>query len=191
MHERDVEFEQLMEGVKNGSEEAVRRLLDVYADAVFRSVRRRLHRSLRTRLDSEDFVQAVWASFFAHRSKIEEFEKSEQLVAFLARVASNKVIEECRRYLDTQKHDIKREQRLEAGETERPPDLAAREPSPSAVAMANEQWLRLLEGQPIHYQRIVEMRALGATYEEIARELGMNERNVRRFIQKLSQRMLS
>jgi RNA polymerase sigma factor (sigma-70 family) len=190
MHLEQSEFEKLMHDVRGGSEEAVRRLLDEYGSHIYRAVRRRLNKTLRVRVDSQDFVQAVWASFFAHRSRILEFDGPEQLIAFLGKVATNKVIEECRHHLTTQKNDMNRERRLEDSGLFTSQSLVNPGPSPSQVAIAREQWDRLLEGQPEHYQRIVELRSVGATYDEIALELGMNERNVRRFIHKLSQRLL-
>ena len=61
-------------------------------------VRRQLPRLLRSRFDSLDFLQSVWGSFFRRmRTSPTEFEDSRHLVAFLARAAKNKVIDEYRR----------------------------------------------------------------------------------------------
>ncbi|NQT11376.1 MAG: helix-turn-helix domain-containing protein [Planctomycetes bacterium] len=63
--------------------------------------------------------------------------------------------------------------------------LAADQPSPSQVAIADELWTRLLRGRPEHHQRILELRREGNTHQQIADRLGVNERTVRRVIRSL------
>ena len=60
--------------------------------------------------------------------------------------------------------------------------LAARQPSPSEVAVAEELWARLLRGLPEHHRQILELRRDGNTHQQIADRLGLNERTVRRVI---------
>ena len=87
-------------------------------------VRRQLPRLLRSRFDSLDFLQSVWGSFFRRvRSGPTEFEDSRHLVAFLARAAKNKVIDEYRRAA-SRKQDMHREEPLWA-DGDRPTELAA------------------------------------------------------------------
>jgi RNA polymerase sigma-70 factor (ECF subfamily) len=186
---RDAEFEVLLERVREGSEPAIQVLVDTYGDHVRRVVRRRLNKSLRPKFDSLDFVQSMWASFFEHRSQIAEFDSPEALAGYLARIVSNKVIEQCRRYLQTEKHNVNRERSLngpDGGESFQPSSPRS---TPSEVFSAKEQWQRLLENQPPHYQRMVRLRAEGATLPEIANELGVDEKTVRRVLQRLLKRL--
>ena len=186
---RDAEFEVLLGRVRAGSEQAIQQLVDIYGNHVRRVVRRRLNKSLRAKFDSLDFVQSMWASFFEHRSQIAEFNSPEALAGYLGRIAGNKVIEQCRRYLQTEKHDVNRERSLhEAGAGEWLQPTSPRS-SPSEVVCAKEQWQRLLENQPAHYQRMVRLRAEGAAYTEIAAELGVDESTVRRVLQRLLKRL--
>ncbi len=185
MLEHQEKFAFLMAGVRSGSEESVRELLDLYGDHIYRAVRRRLNQQMRSKFDSQDFVQAVWASFFANLPVITHFSRPESLVAFLARVASNKVIDECRRRMQTQKADVTRERSVESTNASPRVSLATTEPSASEVAIANEQWGLLVKGQPPHYRRILELRAKGATNDEIADQLDLSEKTVRRVIRKL------
>src|SRR5258707_9658986 len=84
--------------IQAGDEAAARELLARYEAEVRLVVRRQLPRLLRSRFDSLDFLQSVWGSFFRRvRSGPAEFEDSRHLVAFLARAAKNKVIDEYRR----------------------------------------------------------------------------------------------
>src|ERR1700758_727883 len=107
--------------IHEGDEEAARELLLRYEAEVRLVVRRQLPRLLRSRFDSLDFLQSVWGSFFRRvRSGPAEFEDSRHLVAFLARAAKNKVIDEYRRAA-SQKQDMHREEPL-WGEGGRPRD---------------------------------------------------------------------
>ena len=51
--------------------------------------------------------------------------------------------------------------------------------------MARERWQRIMHNQPDHYQEIVKRRLRGETYQSIADELGLNERTVRRVLERL------
>ncbi len=65
--------------------------------------------------------------------------------------------------------------------------IASRDPTPSAVAIFNEQWENLVDRQPADVGRVVQMRYEGATYREIADELKINERTARKAIDRLEQ----
>ena len=181
MSHEQAQFAQLMNRVRDGSDDAVRELLDLYGDYIFRAVRRRLSRQIRSKFDSQDFVQAVWATFFANLPVITHFHRPDSLVAFLARVASNKVIDEYRRHLMTQKRDVNREQTIEGSAVKE----RKRGPSPSEALIANELLRQLLDGKPPYYRRILELRVKGETQEEIAEQLDLNVRTVRRVVQRI------
>jgi RNA polymerase sigma factor (sigma-70 family) len=185
MSDNPHEFTALMQRVREGSEEAAQELLQKYGDHIFRVVRRKLHRKLRSKFDSSDFVQAVWASFFARKPAADKFDRPEALIAFLATLAQNKVVEAVRQRFGTQKHDVAREQSLEGSTAAQAAGLAARQPTPSQVATANEAWGRLLTDLPDHYQRILVLLREGHTHKEIAEQVGVNEKTIRRLIAKL------
>ena len=81
MSEHYREFLRLIEEVRAGSEDAIRELVDIYGHHVYRIVRYRLNRELRSQYDSQDFCQSVWASFFANRDAIIRFKRPEELAA--------------------------------------------------------------------------------------------------------------
>ena len=184
----DAEFEVLLARVRAGSEQAIQELVDAYGGHVRRVVRRRLNKLLRAKFDSVDFVQSMWASFFEHRDQIAEFDTPEALARYLSRIVSNKVIEQCRRYLQTEKHNINRERSLHetgVGESLQPPSPRS---TPSEVVHAKEEWERLLENRPLRDQRMLRLRGEGATFAEIAGELGVDEKTVRRVLQRITRR---
>src|SRR5262249_10179527 len=113
MSDPKTEFRELMQRVQDGSEEAAQELHRKYAGHILRVVRRRLHKMLRPKYDSDDFVQSVWASFFTGEPKSQVFETPEALVRFLEIMARNKVIGAFRRRVQTAKHDVQRERSLD------------------------------------------------------------------------------
>src|SRR4051812_34529449 len=143
--------------IQSGDEEAARELLTRYEAQVRLVVRRQLPRLLRSRFDSLDFLQSVWGSFFRRmRSETQEFEDPQYLVAFLARAARNKVIDEYRR-ARSQKHDVHREEPI-WGTGARPRDLAADIDSPSEIAEANEAFRRLSDLLPEDRRIVLELK---------------------------------
>jgi RNA polymerase sigma factor (sigma-70 family) len=180
------EFQGLLERVRHGSDAAAEELLDHFGAYVLRTVRRHLNRRLRVRFDSEDFAQAVWGSVFENREQIGDFDAPENLIRFLIAVTTRKVLYQIRSNLKFAKRNIDREQSLQASwgnQSLRDTEAA----TPSQIAIANEQWQQMVKGQPSHHRRMIELRCEGATLTEIADEVGVNERTVRRVIKRLTQ----
>jgi RNA polymerase sigma factor (sigma-70 family) len=181
----DAGFREMIRRVREGSSDAAWELVERYGPALRRVVRSKLNRRLRPQFDSLDFVQMVWSSFFRAPGKLERFGSPDELVAFLVGMARNKVVTEVRRQLMTKRHDLNRERSLDALGGRGRLGIPDRQPSPLDVAIARERWGRLLSDQPEHYQQIIRLRLQGHTYQAIADSLEINERTVRRVLQKL------
>ncbi len=174
--------------IQAGDEAAARELLTRYEAEVRLVVRRQLPRLLRSRFDSLDFLQSVWGSFFRRvRTGPAEFEDSRHLVAFLARAAKNKVIDEYRRAA-SRKQDMHREEPLWADGT-RPKEVAADIDTPSELAQANEVFVRLRELLPAERRTILELKAEGLSSHDIGERLGISERTVQRVLEDLRRRV--
>src|SRR4051812_21328124 len=106
-----VEFDQLMADVATGSEEAIWRLAETYTPYIVRAVRASLPPILRSKLDSHDFAQTLWASLLLNHADLTRLKTPDQLVAYLARATRNKVVDKMRHFR-TLKHDVRREQPL-------------------------------------------------------------------------------
>lgn len=180
----DPEFLPLIARARTGDRDAAGELLARYSGHIQRVVRSHLNRRMRTRFDSQDFVQAVCASLLAHQSRLGRFQHPDELIAYLGAMTANKVIDECRRCLTYEKQNVNRERPLEVAR-----EILSPEPTASQVAVARELWDALLEGQPPHYRRIVELRTGGMTFEEIATEVGLSTRQVRRVMRSLADRL--
>jgi RNA polymerase sigma factor (sigma-70 family) len=176
--------------IQAGDEQAARELLTRYEAEVRLVVRRQLPRLLRSRFDSLDFLQSVWGSFF-HRVRTgpADFEDSRHLVAFLARAAKNKVIDEYRRAA-SQKQDMHREEPIWT-DGRHPRELAADIDTPSELAQAREEFGRLCDLLPADRRTILELKAEGLSSKDIGERLGISERTVQRVIEDLRRRALS
>jgi RNA polymerase sigma factor (sigma-70 family) len=175
--------------IQAGDEAAARELLARYEPEVRLVVRRQLPRLLRSRFDSLDFLQSVWGSFFRRvrgGSGPSEFGDSRHLVAFLARAAKNKVIDEYRRAA-SRKQDMHREEPLWT-ERNRPKDLPAEIDSPSEVAQAREVFGRLCNLLPEKRRNILELKAEGLSSKDIGERLGISARTVQRVLEDLRRR---
>ena len=174
--------------IQSGDEEAARELLARYEPEVRLVVRRQLPRLLRSRFDSLDFLQSVWGSFFRKvRTGPAEFEDARHLVAFLARAAKNKVIDEYRRAA-SRKGDMHREEPI-WGEGDHPRELAAVLDTASEVAEAREAFGRLRDLIPEERHSILELKADGLSSKDIGTKLGISERTVQRVLEELRRRV--
>ena len=182
------ELTEFLRRIQAGDEGAARELLSRFEAEVRLVVRRQLPRLLRSRFDSLDFLQSVWGSFFRRmRTAPTEFEDSRHLVAFLARAAKNKVIDEYRRAA-SRKQNMHREEPL-WGDGVRPRDVPDPTDSPSEVAQAHEVLGRLRELMPTDRRAILEMKAEGLSSKDIGERLGISERTVQRVLEDLRRRM--
>jgi RNA polymerase sigma factor (sigma-70 family) len=179
-----LEFRSLMDRVRTGCPQAAAELHARYSGHVRRIVRRHLGPRLRSQFDSVDFLQQVWQSFFAGELGVQQFDSPELLVAFLSRVAANKVSAEGRRN-QTMKRDVDRINNRVRDPRELP---SPHQPTPSQEVMAGERFELLVADQPPDVRRILEMLRVGYTHRAIARAVGISEKTIQRILQRLSQK---
>ena len=176
-----------LDRIRAGDEQAARELLARYEAQVRLVVRRQLPRLLRSRFDSLDFLQSVWASFFVRfRAGPEKFEDPRYLVTFLAQVAKNKVVDQYRRAV-SRKQDMQREESLSVGGSP-PRELVDDQDTASELAEANETFGRLKDLLPADRREILGMKVEGLSSREIGERLGLSERTVRRALEDLRRR---
>jgi RNA polymerase sigma factor (sigma-70 family) len=184
MADSDRELATLLERIRAGDESAAFELLARYEAQVRLVVRRQLPRILRSRFDSLDFLQSVWGSFFRRmKAGPEEFEDPRSLVAFLARAAKNKVIDEYRRS-SSKKGNMRLEEPIWS-EGARPRDLVGDVDSPSEIVEAREMFGRLKDLVPENRRIMLELRVEGLSTREIGERLNVSERTVRRVLEDL------
>ena len=181
-------FDALIGQVRDGNHEAARQLLEACEPHIVRAIRRRMNLQMRKRFDSQDFSQAVWASFFGNLPDVSRFRRPNELVNFLCRVASNKVIDAGRRAA------VRNEQPCDplraAGHTASDLRVRIAEPTPSQNAVARESYDRLLLNEKAIDCQVIDLRRNGLTQLEIAQKLGISERQVRRTMDRISRKAL-
>ena len=180
----DSDFQELIERIQNGSIDAAWELTERYSLHIRRVVRRILDVRLRPQFDSEDFVQSVWKSFFCHPHAIAKCQTPEDFSRHLIAVARNKVVDKYNRAFKTKKNDQALEMRIEADRGLQE-SLVSREPAPLELAIAKERWNRLFAQQSPQSQAILRQRIAGVPCVEIARQMDLSERTVRRTIDRL------
>ena len=185
------QFGRLLEQVRDGSSEAATELVETYGPHIRAVVRRSLPHKLRPMHDSMDFVQAVWMSVIRSPEKFSELDTSQQFVAYLARMARNKVIDEYRCRTKTLKNDIDRNLSLNYEQVEAKADMPFRRETPSAFAIASEQWELMMAGESPTHRRVIELRRDGVSFRQIAERLLVDERTARRVIQTAARKISS
>jgi len=185
---QDDDFRTLMDGVLAGTPGAAERLCQNYQSHILRVVRRRLMNRLRTRFDSLDLVQEVWASFFAAPPSNVRFDDPQALISYLERMTQHKVAE-CTRQQTGKKQNLLREQPLEVPGADPGQHLVARQPTASQEFYAHERWERMLRGVLPQHRRILVFLRQGLTYREIADRLQTNEKSIQRLVRHLLRRI--
>jgi len=151
---------------------------------VRRVVRRRLDRSMRSLYDSTDFANDAMENLAANRAEL-DFPSVHSLIAFLAQVAEQKVIDEYRRQ-HTLKRDVRRDRPIFSAGADGPSiQLSSDEPTASQLAQANEVHERLLSRSDKTERIIIELKEQGYSTSDIAIRTGWNIRKVQRFLQDL------
>lgn len=168
---------------RKGDENAARQIVERYVDRLVVLARRRISQRLASRVDPEDIVQSVFRTFFV-RLKEGQFTFADQddLCKLLVRITLHKTLRQVA-FHKAAKRDPNME--TEQGEHHREQLMALldKEPTPEAeVAFVDqlESFLSLLRPQE---RKILEMRLQGYSNDEIAQELGIYDRKIRRVIE--------
>jgi RNA polymerase sigma-70 factor (ECF subfamily) len=177
-------FATLLQTLSSGDHAAAERAFADYEPYLRKVVRRWLPNRLRTKFDSSDVVQSVWARVLGDvRSAGWRFSDTAHLRAFLVKVTRNRVIDHLRQHQAA----LEREQPIEKTRAEEIP--ASPEPRPSEVAQANELWDKMLALCPPAHRQILELRRQKLSLDEIAGRTGLHEGSVRRILRQLSRQL--
>jgi len=174
----------LIEGLNRGEEQAIQRAYQAYQPFLRMLVRRRLSSPFRTRIDSLDVVQSLWAELLTgFRRAGWKFPNATYLRAFLARVARNRLRDRQRKHGPA----LVREQAIADGNSQHFP--APGNERPSQVVQADDLWDRIVASCPPSYREILLLKREGRTSAEIAARVGLHEASVRRILCDLARRL--
>ena len=175
-------FQELINRVRAGDEDAASQLVADYGNHVMAAVRFRLGQRIRVRCDSHDIAQAIWKSFF-ELAEAQQIDSPQQLVAILAAMSLNKLSDAYRKHLVAKPRAMSREDRrpLKLNDRRLPDDNT----TPSQFAIARERFHRIFSKCTPTEQEVVRRRLAGDTFADIGASLGISERTARRVIEKL------
>ena len=173
-------FRELLDQMKAGSNEAAWELVRLYGPHVRSVVRRKMGASLRRSHDTEDFVQAAWASLVRAMPRLHNVEEPRRFVALLATIACRRLANEVRRKKPIDPELI---QPFDESETLAEGKKGA-VATPSQIAIAREQWQSLIGDLDPGHQEVIDLRLQGMTYNEIADKTGLHERTARRIVER-------
>jgi RNA polymerase sigma-70 factor (ECF subfamily) len=179
----DHTLEVLLDKLCQGDTEAAERVFLSYEPYLRKVVRRQLPAWLRTKLDSGDVVQSVWADLIhGFRGAGWRFRDADHLRAFLIKLVRNRFIDRLRQHRTAGAL----EQPLPADDAEAP---VARQPRPSEVAQADELWERMLLLCPPEHRELLRLKRQGLPMAEIVTRTGLHEDSIRRILRTLSRRV--
>src|SRR5262245_28547730 len=173
------DFGQLLRRARLGNGPALGQLLELYRGYLSLLARLQLGRRLQAKVEAADLVQDTFLE--AHRSFWQFLGTSEkELVAWLRQVLVSKLADQVRRYLGTQRRDVRLERELsyEVDQSSRVLDggLVAPHSSPSQQAARREQAVLLadaLDRLPDDYREVLILRHLeGLTFPAVAQRMG-------------------
>jgi RNA polymerase sigma factor (sigma-70 family) len=170
--------------LNEGDVAAVERVFQAYEPYLRIAIRRRLSPRLRSKVDSGDIAQSVFADLIRGvRGGGCHFAGWPQLEAFLRRIAARRVADCYQEHGRT----LERERSLDETPSQSLGDAA--QARPSQVAQGREFWESVLRACPPAHHEIVRLRMRGHRMGEIAARTGMHEGSVRRILYELARRL--
>jgi len=173
----DSGFIKLIRLVESGSEEAATDLITRYGPSLRRIARIRLHGSeIRRILDSQDIYQSVMAIFFQRiQTGRFELETPEDLIRLVSTMIRNRVTDKIRRH-HAQRRDLRRNLSVE-DESIAVVDM---EDSPSVLVSREELIMRFREVLTEQERLLLDERARGYTWQELAERLSATPDQLRK-----------
>jgi len=147
-------------------------------------IRRKLSGSLRTKFDSSDIVQSVWADLLAGlRQSKWVFQDVDQLRAFLITMTRNRFIDRLRQHRSALEREVTMPQH----------DLdhlaASRATRVSENYYADELWHLMLDACPAAHYELLSLKRAGASIAEIAERTRLHQSSVRRILYDIAHRV--
>jgi RNA polymerase sigma-70 factor (ECF subfamily) len=173
----------LLEELGRGDTTAAEKIFLTYEPYLRMVVRRQLSSRLRSKFDSIDIVQSVWAALLpGFRERRWTFVDAAHLEAFLVKVTRYQFVSEIRRHKDS----VRYQQPLADYPQFDVP--APGQPHPSDAVQASDIWEQLLAVCPPRHREILHLKRQGVPLAEIATRTGLHKSSVRRILYEVARR---
>ena len=167
-----------------GDARAVEEMFIAFEPYMRMAIHRRIAGSLRSKLDSADIVQSVWADLVdGLRDSRWRFETVDQFRAFLVKMTRNRLIDRLRSHRHSLDHEVK----LPPEHVEALP--ADRIPRVSENFYAAELWEQMVDACPEEHYELLSLRQQGASIAEIAERTHLHAGSVRRILYDIAKRV--
>jgi RNA polymerase sigma factor (sigma-70 family) len=174
----------LLEKLCNGDMTAAEEAFVAYEPFLRKVVRKLLPQRVRSKFDSIDVVQSVWADVLnGFRQAGWRFKDAAHLRSFLVQVTRHRFIDQVRHHRSA----LLREQPLTGTDPEQMP--ASKLPRPSEIVQADDLWRKMLSLCPPAHHEVLRLKRQGLTMDEIGALTGLHEGSVRRILRQLAREM--
>jgi RNA polymerase sigma-70 factor (ECF subfamily) len=171
--------EELLKQARAGNAPALGRLLELYRNYLAILARLQVGRRLQGKVDDSDLIQETYLEAHRHFDQFRGTSEAE-MVSWLRQILAGVLANLVRRYVGTQRRDVRLERQLagELDESSRALDggLVAPHSSPSQLAVRREQGVLLadaLQRLPEDYREVIVLSHLeGLKFPEVARRMG-------------------
>jgi RNA polymerase sigma factor (sigma-70 family) len=177
-------LDELMERLTSGDEASAARAFRAYEPYLRLVVRRMLSPRLRSKFDSIDVVQSVWADVLAgFRDADWRFASAAHLRAFLVKATRNRFVDRLRQ----QRVPLDHQRPLTEADLDHADQGA--DADPSDVAQAEELWQQMLALCPPEHRQLLELKRQGCTLNQIADRTHFHPSSIRRIFYDLARRL--
>jgi RNA polymerase sigma-70 factor (ECF subfamily) len=174
----DPDLEQVLRLARAGNRAALGEILEWYRNYLTLLARLQIGRRLRSKIDAADLVQETFLEAHRHFARFQGNTEAE-LVGWLRQILATNLAHLLRRYLGTQRRDVRLEQELALDLDHSSQVLgqavAAPQSSPSQQAARREQAVLLadaLQRLPADYREVIILRQLeGLSFPDVARRM--------------------
>jgi len=168
-----------------GDQNAARQIFDRYVAQLLALASKRISQRLASRVDAEDIVQSVFRTFF-HRAREGQFrcEDPDDLCKLLAKITVHKTLRQIA-FHKRAKRDASLETSRGDDDSDHMMTLLASEPTPEDTIALYDQMEHFLGQLGAEDRRILQMRMEGYSNVEIAEELKITDRKIRRLLERI------
>jgi RNA polymerase sigma-70 factor (ECF subfamily) len=182
---KDRSVDSFVKSLRAGDPGATKEVFDQYVDRLVAMARKRISLRLASRIDPEDIVQSVFRTFF-HRAKQGQFKfnAEDDICRMLARITVHKTLRQVAHH-QAGKRDAGRDAGSGDDSQDMVVNLLSREPSPDEATQLLDQMEHFLAQLRPEDRKILELRMQGYSTLEIAQQLNITDRKIRRLMERI------
>jgi RNA polymerase sigma-70 factor (ECF subfamily) len=177
-------LDELLTQLSSGDMVAAGQLFLAFEPYLRKAVRGHFPPNLRSKFDSADILQSVWADVLrGFRKAGWRFTDADHLRGFLFVATRNRLVDRIRKHQKTVELEAPFSEETESSY------LPTRQASQSEVAYAVDLWERILARCAPEHRRIVDLKSQGHSLSEIAEQTGLHPDSVRRVLRILARKV--